>query len=99
MSIIIPCKNEKNNIETIIKRTPSFGASQEFIFVEGHSTDGTGAEINRVIRAYPDKTIKLFTQTNTGKNDAVYLGLAHSIGDIVIIFDSDLTIMPEDMIK
>ena len=48
VSIIIPARNERGNIENAIKRIPDFGSSQEIIFIEGHSTDGTLEEIEKV---------------------------------------------------
>jgi hypothetical protein len=36
-TILIPCKNEKGNIEPAIKRIPAFGKHQEIIFVDGHA--------------------------------------------------------------
>src|SRR5262245_265398 len=43
-TIVIPCRNEKGNIEPAIQRLPRFGKHQEIIFVDGHSTDGTQTE-------------------------------------------------------
>ncbi|NLN38058.1 MAG: methyltransferase domain-containing protein, partial [Smithella sp.] len=40
-SVIIPCRNEKGNIEQAVLRTAGLGAKTEIIFVEGHSQDGT----------------------------------------------------------
>ena len=37
VSIVIPCRNEKGNIEAAMQRLPSFPAPVEVIFVEGHS--------------------------------------------------------------
>ena len=34
-SIIIPCRNERGNIETAVRRLPSFGKSPEVIYIEG----------------------------------------------------------------
>ena len=48
VSIIIPARNERGNIENILKRMPDFGRSQELIFVEGHSSDDTFDEMVRV---------------------------------------------------
>jgi hypothetical protein len=48
ISIVIPCKNEKGNVEPAIKRIPDFPTPTEIIFVEGGSTDGTLEEILRV---------------------------------------------------
>ena len=99
VSIVIPCRNEKGNIESAIARLPSFGAHQEFIFVDGHSTDGTPDEIQRVIAQYPEKDITLLVQDGTGKGDAVRRGFAQATGDILMILDADLTVPPEDLPK
>jgi len=98
-TIMIPCRNEKGNIEAAIKRIPLFGEHQETIFVDGHSSDGTQVEIERVIRAYPDKDIKLMVQDGQGKGDAVRKGFAAAKGDILMILDADLTVPPEDLPK
>src|SRR3989338_494193 len=98
-TILIPCRNEKGNIEQAISRAPNFGKHQEFIFVEGGSQDGTYEEVERVIQKYPQKDIKLFKQTGKGKGDAVRLGFSRAAGDILMILDADLTVQPEDLPK
>lgn len=99
VSIVIPCRNEKGNIEAAIARMPSFGRHQEVLFVDGYSTDGTPDEIQRVITQYPEKDIKFFVQDGKGKGDAVRKGFAHATGDILMILDADLTMPPEDLPK
>jgi len=98
-TILIPCKNEKGNIEPAVKRIPAFGRHQEIIFVYGHSTDNTQEEIHKVIKAYPDKDIKFMIQEGQGKGDAVRKGFASARGDILMILDADLTVPPEDLTK
>ena len=98
-SIIIPCRNEMGNIEAAVSRLPLFGAHQEIIFVDGHSTDGTVEEIQRVIKKYPQKDIKVLVQDGKGKGDAVRKGFAAATGDILMILDADLTMPPEDLPK
>lgn len=99
VSILIPARNEKGNIENAILQTPQFGTSQEFIFVEGNSTDGTYAEILRVRDKYPDKKILVFQQSGKGKGNAVREGFDVATGDILMILDADLTTPPSDMPK
>jgi hypothetical protein len=99
VTIVIPCRNEKGNIEKAITRTPFFGKSQEFIFVEGWSKDGTYEEAERVVKKYLDKDIKLYKQTGKGKMDAVRLGFLKAKGDILMILDADLTVPPEELPK
>lgn len=99
VTVLVPCRNEKGNIEQAVTRTPLFGSHQEFIFVEGWSKDGTYEEVERVMRAYPDKDIKLYKQPGRGKGDAVRFGFSKATGDVLMILDADLTVMPEDMSK
>ncbi len=99
VTILVPCRNERGNIEQAVTRTPVFGKHQEFIFVEGHSEDGTYEEAERVMRAYPDKDIKLFKQPGKGKGDAVRFGFSKAGCDVLMILDADLTVSPEDMPK
>jgi glycosyltransferase involved in cell wall biosynthesis len=69
------------------------------IFVEGHSTDGTWDEVQRVRDAYRQFDIKAFRQTGKGKGDAVRKGFAEATGDVLMILDADLTMPPEDLSK
>jgi len=99
VSVIIPCRNEKGNIEAAVQRLPRFCDDLEIIFVEGNSQDETLAEIHRVIAAYPQYNIRVFNQTGKGKGDAVRLGFQQATKDILMILDGDLTAPPEDMPK
>ena len=99
VSIIVPARNEKGNIENAIKQTPEFGTHQEFIFIEGHSGDQTWEEILRVRDAYPEKDIKALKQSGKGKGNAVREAFEEASGEILMILDADLTTPPEDMPK
>jgi SAM-dependent methyltransferase len=99
-SVIIPCRNERGNIEAAVERMPELGTHTELVFVEGNSTDGTAAEIQQVIARYPQRDIKLVPQgTGRGKADAVRKGFAAATGDILLILDADLTVVPEELPK
>lgn len=98
-TVLVPCRNERGNIEPAITRLPRFCDDLEIMFVEGGSSDGTWEEIQRVIAAYPDKTITAYKQPGKGKGDAVRKGFAEARGDVLMILDADLTVPPEDMPK
>jgi len=98
-SVVIPTKDEKGNIEDAITRTAPMGRHTEYIFIDGHSTDGTVEEIERVIKAYPDKDIKFAFQDGKGKADAVRKAFDMATQDLLMILDSDLTMPPEDLPK
>jgi 2-polyprenyl-3-methyl-5-hydroxy-6-metoxy-1,4-benzoquinol methylase len=99
VSIIVPARNEKGNIENAIIRTPEFGKHQEFIFIEGNSKDGTFEEMLRVQKLYQQKDIKVIKQTGHGKGNAVREAFDEASGDILMILDADLTTPPEDLNK
>jgi len=99
VSILIPARNEKGNIENAILRTPSFGKSLEFIFVEGNSKDDTWEEILRVKEKYTDRNIVALKQSGKGKGNAVREGFELATGDILMILDADLTTPPEELPK
>jgi 2-polyprenyl-3-methyl-5-hydroxy-6-metoxy-1,4-benzoquinol methylase len=99
VTIVVPARNEKGNMENAIKRTPKFGSHQEFIFIEGHSSDGTYEEMLRVQKAYPEVDMKVMKQTGKGKGNAVREAFDAATCDILMILDADLTTPPEDMPK
>lgn len=100
ISIIVPARNEKGNIEEIVKNMPVFKGGSEIIFVEGHSTDETLEEIDRVYKKYKNQIkLKYFTQDGKGKADAVRKGFDNATGDILLIYDADMTVPHEDLVK
>jgi Glycosyl transferase family 2 len=98
ISIVIPARNERGNIvpaleglRAEVRNLPGL----EVILVEGHSTDGTWEEMQRVIPEYSrDFKIAVLRQEGKGKGDAVRLGLARATGDVLTILDADLTVPP-----
>ncbi|MDR3551296.1 MAG: glycosyltransferase [Candidatus Babeliales bacterium] len=99
VSVIVPCRNEKGNVEAAVTRCPQMGAKTEIIFVEGNSADGTLDEIKRVCHMYPERNVSWYVQTGKGKGDAVRKGFEHATGDILMILDGDLTAPPEELPK
>lgn len=99
VSVIIPARNEKGNIEQAVLRVPPMGRT-EIVFIEGGSNDGTWEEILRVAEKYKDShRIKYAKQDGKGKGDAVRKGFAMAENDILMIQDADLTAPPEDLDK
>ena len=100
VSIVVAARNEEGHIESIVKRLPALGPDDELIFVEGGSSDGTWAEIQRVQAAYADSlTIRMAQQDGKGKGDAVRKGFDMATKDILMILDADITVPPEDLPK
>lgn len=98
-SVIIPVRNEAGNIEAAVVRTPELGLGTELIFVEGHSTDNTWEEVQRIARKYPHRNIRVVLQHGEGKGDAVREGFEAAKGELLFILDADLTMPPEELPK
>jgi SAM-dependent methyltransferase len=99
VTVIVPCRNERGNIEPIIKRIPDFGDDLEILFIEGHSKDGTYEEVERLIPIYGHRDIKLLRQDGKGKGDAVFKAFDAARGDVLMILDADISVPPEDLPK
>lgn len=100
VSILVACKNEKGNIEELVRRIPDFPHGMEVIFVDGHSTDGTREELDRVKDLFPMKHVRIFNQVGPpGKGNAVRIGFEKAQGDIFIVLDADISVAPEDTRK
>lgn len=97
LSLVLTVRDECGNIEPIIKSLPRVCADQEILFVEGHSSDGTKEEIERVIRLYPEKRIRLLIQPGKGQGDAIRVGFKAALGDIIILYEGDGTSSPDDI--
>src|SRR5690348_10331220 len=99
-SVLIPCRNERGNIENAVRRMPRFGSTQEILFVEGNSSDDTFEECERVREAYKGTwDITVLKQDGKGKGDAVRKGFAAAKHDVLMILDADLTMPPEALPK
>ncbi len=98
-SVVIPARNEAGNIQEAVRRTPEMGLGTEIIFVEGHSTDQTLSEIQRVAAAHSERVIKVLKQQSHGKGGAVREAFAAATGDLLFILDADLTVPPEELPK
>lgn len=100
VSIIVPARNEKGSIRSIIARMPRFGTEQELVLIEGHSNDGTWEEMQRAATEYQGSmTLTIAKQDGVGKGDALRKGFAMAKGEVLMIFDADMTVVPEDMPK
>ncbi len=93
LSIIVPARNEAGTIQRIIDELPTLGSFTELIFIEGNSTDHTRAEIEKRVAEYRGPKRLLFAlQDGHGKGDAVRKGFAMATGDILMIYDADMTV-------
>ncbi len=100
LSIVVPARNEAGMIERIVTELPTLGSFTEIILIEGHSKDNTWEEIQRVAKKYgPEKKILIAQQAGKGKGDAVRKGFDMATGDILTIYDADMTVPAPDVEK
>ncbi len=97
VSVVIPCKNEAGNIADAVRRIPSLGRSTEIIFCDDKSTDGTADEVRKMQGLFPEKIIKLVEGPGISKSKNVWTGFGAASGDVLMILDADLTVMPEEL--
>ncbi len=96
LTVVVPARNEFGNIGAALQRMPDLDCPMEVIFIEGHSSDGTWEEIERVRQSYRGKMrILSAKQTGKGKADAVRLGFSMATMPLLTILDADLTMPPE----
>lgn len=97
VSVIVPCKNERENIKPAVQRIPDMGKHTEIIFCDDKSTDGTADEVNQMQHKYPERDIKLVEGPGICKAENVWTGFETAKGDVLMILDADLTVMPEEL--
>lgn len=97
-TVVVPCRDEIGNVDSLVQRVPSMGTHTEILFVDGNSTDGTPERIEKLIRENPERDIKLRRQhQGPGKAGAVYDGFDAASGEVLMILDADMTVAPEDL--
>lgn len=97
VSIVIPCKDEAGNIEDAVTRIPALGLQTEIIFCDDKSTDGTADKVREMIKRFPQKNIRLLAGPGICKSENVWVGFDAAQGDILMILDADLTVLPEEL--
>ena len=85
VSVIVPCKNERGNIEAAVTRIPEMGNRTEIIFCDDKSTDGTADEVRLMQKNYPKRDIKLVEGPGICKAENVWTGFNAATGDVLMI--------------
>ncbi len=88
LSVVIPCYNEKDNIEEIVRRIlASPIKNKQIIIVDDSSKDGTREILTDKVKPLVSKI--LFRSVNGGKGASLKTGIQAATGDVVIIQDAD----------
>lgn len=93
ISLVVPVFNEEDTIPIFYKTVREFEGLQqhevEIVFINDGSKDATESIINALAIADPLVVPLSFTR-NFGKEPALFAGLEHTSGDVVIPIDVDL---------
>ncbi len=100
--VIIPCYNEQENIEKVIRQVFSLPHDFHVLVVDDSSPDGTADVVRKMMSVFPGS---LFLETREGK---MGLGTAYIHGfkwalrrhyEFIFEMDADLSHNPEDLIR
>ncbi|MEP6993771.1 MAG: dolichyl-phosphate beta-glucosyltransferase [Acidobacteriota bacterium] len=96
-SLVIPAYNEHNRIESCVRkvaewvRTGPGGLNWEIILVDDGSTDDTARLARALAESEKVALTVLSYPENSGKGTAIRTGVLASVGDPVLISDTDLS--------
>jgi glycosyltransferase involved in cell wall biosynthesis len=97
LSVVIPCYNEFNTIDTIINAVNDAPyPDKEIIIVDDCSKDGTRDKLKNDIEPSGRVHQILYHEVNQGKGAALRTGIAAATGDLVIIQDADMEYDPNE---
>jgi cellulose synthase/poly-beta-1,6-N-acetylglucosamine synthase-like glycosyltransferase len=99
LSIIIPARNEEDNIETCLQSVCNQSYPKhlyEVIVIDDHSTDNTAA----IVKKYANENVKLISlkdelgnrQMNAYKKKAIEIAITQATGELIITTDADCTV-------
>jgi cellulose synthase/poly-beta-1,6-N-acetylglucosamine synthase-like glycosyltransferase/spore germination protein YaaH len=98
VSIIIPAYNEEKVIaKTILALQKSTYTNWEALVVNDGSTDGTAAEVEKLMALEP--RLKLINKINGGKSSALNIGFEKAQSEVVVTIDGDTIFRPDTLFE
>ncbi len=100
VSVVVPVFNEAGNLEPLQARLrgvlEALGRPYEVIYVDDGSTDGSLERLRRLQDEQPRVRVVQLNR-NYGQHAAVFAGLEHARGEVVVTLDADLQNPPEEI--
>lgn len=100
-SIIIPCYNEKDNMDNLIVRISHLQTKfeLEYILVENGSNDGSKEYfMNHIEGKFPGIEV-VYVEKNRGYGYGIQQGIKKACGEYIGWIHADLQVRPEELIK
>ena len=98
VSVLMPVFNERATVAHAVSRVRTVPLKTEIICVDDCSTDGTRAELERMLAAGEIDKLVLH-DVNRGKGAGIRSALAKASGDVIVVQDADLEYDPMDILK
>lgn len=100
LSLVVPCMNEEDGIDTLVTRlsaiTAQWQKQAEIVLVDDGSTDGTWAAIEQASQRC-SQVVGIKLSANRGHQIALTAGLEAAKGERIMMLDADLQDPPELM--
>jgi 1,2-diacylglycerol 3-beta-glucosyltransferase len=100
VSVILPAKDEVHVVEGVVRSAcgQDYAGPFEVIVVDDRSTDGTRELVERLQDELSFKIVRTPAGT-IGKAAALEVGIAHSRGTLIAVFDADARLEPDVLTK
>jgi polyisoprenyl-phosphate glycosyltransferase len=99
LTIVAPVYNEVEGINHFAEAVLAVMDAQRYaynvVLVDDGSTDGTGAALDALQRAHPQRITVIHLSRNFGHQAALTAGMDHADGDAVVCLDADMQHPPE----
>lgn len=102
ISVVIPAKNEADNIAPLVQEilaSVKGTESLEIIYIDDGSTDATAQTVLDIAQLYPGEVRLLQHKDSVGQSTAVYTGVMHAQGELIVTLDADGQNNPADIPK
>jgi len=100
--VVIPTYNEIENIELLLRDIISLQQNFDILVVDDNSPDGTAAEVEKLIKEYPDTLFLLKRTSKLGLGTAYIAGFKWALKkqyDFIFEMDADFSHNPKDLLR
>lgn len=96
LSVVIPCYNEVDYIDQVIRNVEEVKLAHEIIVVDDGSVDGSREVLRRIEAENRPHLRILYHERNQGKGAALVTGFKAATGEVLLIQDADFEYDPRE---